>query len=137
MKSPEAALRTLLLESPETAEAFGTEVYPVIAPTSASHPFVVYRRTGILRESTFGGPLGHPKVSVDITVFDDTYEGARRNADLVRLVVDGFSGDVGDVLLQQVYVDNESDDFVQLGGSEMPPTYSVTLSLETIWEERK
>ena len=135
MKSPEAAIRNVLIENDEARELFGERIYPVIAPMSATYPFVLYKRTGIQRESTVNGPMGTPTVNLDITVIDATYESARLAADTIRLILDQYAGFVGDVFLQQIVVQNEADDFVQLGGSEMPPSYSVTFSLDVLWME--
>lgn len=135
MKSPEAAIRNVLIANDEARKLFGERIYPVIAPMSAVYPFVLYKRTGIQRESTINGPMGTPTVNLDITVIDATYESARLAADTIRHILDQYAGFVGDVFLQQVAVQNEADDFVQLGGSEMPPSYSVTLSLDVLWME--
>lgn len=135
MKSPEAAIRNLLISNDDARALFEERIYPVIAPMSATYPFVIYKRTGIQRESTVNGPMGTPTVNLDMTVIDATYESARFAADTIRLILDQYAGIVGDVYLQQVSVQNEADDFVQLGGSEMPPSYSVTLSLDVLWME--
>ena len=135
MKSPEAAIRNILIADDDSCALFGERIYPVIAPMSATYPFVLYKRTGIQRESTINGPMGTPTVNLDITVIDATYEAARQAADTIRSILDQFAGFVGDVYLQQIVVQNEADDFVQLGGSEMPPSYSVTLSLDVLWME--
>jgi len=133
VKSPEAAIRTLLI----SAGIFGSRVYPIIAPTSAGYPFAVYRRTNVERESTFVGPMGSPKVSIDLTVLSDTYESARTASDAAREELDMWSGQVDDVFINNVAVTNESDDFVQLTGTELPPSYSVTLSLDVLWSEKE
>lgn len=135
MKSPEAAIRNVLIADDDARALFEERIYPVIAPMSATYPFVIYKRTGIQRESTINGPMGTPTVNLDITVIDATYEAARQAADTIRGILDQYAGFVGGVYLQQVAVQNEADDFVQLGGSEMPPSYSVTLSLDVLWME--
>lgn len=135
LKTPEAAVRQLLIDTLETNELLGDKIYPVIAPMSASYPFVVYRRTTVQRESTLNGPMGTPTVSMDFSCLADTYESSRTVADAVRKAVDQYAGFVGGVFLQQIFVDNESDDYVQLQGTEMPPSYSVTLSLSVLWLE--
>lgn len=135
LKTPEAAIRQLLIDDEETEALIGDRIFPIIAPMSAKYPFVVYRRTSLQRESTVNGPMGTPTVSIDFSCLSDTYETARTAADAVRKVVDQYAGFVGGVFLQQCYVDNESDDFVQLQGTEMPPSYSVTLSLSVLWME--
>ena len=129
------ALRSLLIEDVPAFDRFGTRIYPVISPTSANRPYVIYRRTSIQREQSLSGPIGHPRAQVEVSVFGDTYENALDSADVIRQVLDGRSAVVGEVFLQSIWLEDESDDFVQLSGSEMPPLYSVTLAFGVIWKE--
>lgn len=129
------ALRRHVLEAAETADLFGGRVYPVISPTTATRPYAVYRRHSIQREQSFSGPIGHPKVFVDFSIYADTYEEAVDTADAVRRSLDGESGVVGGVFIQSVWLEDESDDYVQLAGSEMPPLYSVSMTFGVIWKE--
>ena len=135
MKSPEAALREVILEDPTMAESIKTRLYPVIAPANVVTPFVVYRRASIKREATFTGPLGNPTVSVEYQLMDETYESVRTLADNLRQSLDGWTGVVGDVLIRQTFLDQEFDHFAQLQGAEMPAVYCVSQSYEVIWEE--
>ena len=133
LKTPEAAIRQLLIDNEETYALIGDRIFPIIAPMSAKYPFVVYRRTSLQRESTVNGPMGTPTVSIDFSCLSDTYE-TRTAADAVRKVVDQFAGFVGGVFFSNVLL-TTNHDFVQLQGTEMPPSYSVTLSLSVLWME--
>jgi hypothetical protein len=135
MKSPEAALREVILENQTMAEAINTRLYPVIAPATVTTPFVVYRRSAIRREATFTGPLGNPTVSIEFQLMADTYESVRTLADSLRKAIDGWTGVVGDVLIRQTFLDQEYDHFAQLQGAEMPAVYCVSQSYDVIWEE--
>ena len=135
LKSPEAALRTTLLASTAVTAIVSSRVYPLLAPGTVDPPFITYRRTGIRREQTFTGPVGTPTVSVDFEMLATTYEGARDLADKCRRALDGWGGTVGNVQVRTTTLDNESDDFVQLGGADMPPTYKVTQTYDVIWQE--
>lgn len=135
MKSPEAALREVILENQTMAEAIETRLYPVLAPATVVTPFAVYRRAAIKREATFTGPLGNPTVSIEYQLMADTYESVRTLADNLRQAVDGWTGVVGDVLIRQTFLDQEYDHFAQLQGAEMPAVYCVSQSYDVIWEE--
>lgn len=130
MNSPEAAIREVLLDAIDNVE-----VYPVIAPTTAELPFVVYRRAGIDREPTFTGPLGHPKVRLELTIIDETYTKVRQTADSIRVAIDGWTGIVDNVLIQQTDLQQETDSYAQLQGAEMPAVYTVTQTYLVIWKE--
>ena len=135
LKTPEEAVRALLTQTPDTAEVFGDRIYAVIAPTSASYPFAVYRRASVSRESTLDGPSGSTTTVLDLIILSDTYTSCREASDKARQVLDGFSGIVDSVVLNNVYLESESDDYVSLQGTELPPSYSVTLSLQILWIE--
>ncbi len=135
LKSPEAALRSTLIASTAVSAVVSSRIYPILAPASAALPFVTYRRTGIQRQQSFTGPVGTPTVSVDFECLATTYEGARDLADKCRLALDGWGGTVDTVVVRQTSLENESDDFVQLGGADMPPVYRVTQTYDVIWQE--
>lgn len=135
MKSPESVLRNALLSNQAVAAMIGTRVYPLVTPASASMPFITYRRAGIRRQQTLGGPMGVPQVSVDVDVYATTYEVARDLADKCRGVLDGYSGSFDNTNVRHAWLENEQDDFVTLAGADMPPVYSVKLTFEVLWQE--
>lgn len=135
MKSPEAAIRAVLIADDSVSDQVASRIYPVIAPSTAELPFLVYRRGSIQREATFTGPLGNPTVQLELTIMDSTYESVRELADTVRNSIDGWTGVVDNVLIHQTFLQNETDGFAQLQGAEMPAVYTVTQIYDLIWEE--
>jgi hypothetical protein len=98
-------------------------------------PFVTWRRSGIQREQTLGGPMGMPRVSVEYSIYGTTYEEARQVADAMRLVLDGYGGTSNNTEVKQTSLEDESDDFVQLAGADLPPVYQVTQRYDCWWSE--
>ena len=135
MKSPEAVLRSALLANATVAGLVGSRVYPVLAPASASLPFVTWRRSGIEREQTLGLPMGVPRVTVEFSIFGTTYNEARELADAMRLVLDGYGGTADNTQVRQTALENEVDDFVSLQGSDLPPVYQITQTYDCWWQE--
>ena len=135
LKSPEQVIMRQLAVSPATAIELGHRVYPVLAPASASLPFATVTRSGIEREQTLSSPMGVPTLTVSIAVFAATYEQARRVADAVRGVLDGWHGEAYSVSVLQVSLETESDDFVTLEGGDLPPVYQITLTFDILWQE--
>jgi hypothetical protein len=135
LKSPEAVLRSAIIADTSLASLVGSRVYPVIAPASASLPFVTWRRSGIQRSQTLGAPMGVPRLSVEYAVYAATYEAAREVADRMRVVLDGYGGTVDNVVVRQVSLEQESDDFVALAGAEMPPAFQITMVFDVWWQE--
>jgi hypothetical protein len=135
MKSPEAVLRVALANSTAVSSLVGTRVYPVVAPVEAVYPFVTWRRVAVQRLQTLSIPAGTPKVTLDYSIYGATYDQARQVADAMRTVLDGYTGTVDNTTVQRANVENETDDFVTLTGAELPPSYSITMTVETWWTE--
>jgi hypothetical protein len=135
LKSPEAVLRTALVSTTAVTSLVSSRIYPVLAPASAALPFVTWRRSGIEREQTLGGPMGMPRVSVEYSIYGTTYEEARQVADAMRRVLDGYGGTSDNTEVKQASLEDESDDFVQLAGADLPPVYQVTQRYDVWWSE--
>lgn len=135
LKSPETVLCNAVISSPEIAMLIGFRAYPLIAPASATLPFLTWRRAGIEREQTLGTPAGMPKVSVDFVVYAATYQEARKVANNLRGVLDGYGGSFENTTVRQTALQDESDDFVSLAGNDLPPVYQITQRYDVIWSE--
>lgn len=135
LKSPEAVLRSAVVADQTLAALVGTRIYPVIAPATATLPFVTWRRAGIQRSQTLGAPMGVPRLSVEYSIYAATYETSREVADGMRRVLDGYGGTVDNVVVRQVSLEQENDDFVALAGAEMPPAFQITMVFDVWWQE--
>jgi hypothetical protein len=135
MKSPETVLRSALVASANVSALVGSRIYPILAPQTAALPFIVWRRSGISREHTLAGPMGVSTVSVEMQLLAATYEQARELADRCRVVLDGYGATVNNTEVKHVSLEQESDDFVQLAGGDLPPVYQVTQSYNILWQE--
>ena len=136
LKSPEQGLATVLVSDPAVAAVVGQRVYPVIAPAAADLPFITWRRSGVQRSHTLGGPMGMPTVVMSVDLYAVTYEAVRELADRIRRALDGYGGSPSDsVVVDNVSLDNEADGFIQLAGGDLPPVYSVTQTYSIMWQE--
>jgi hypothetical protein len=135
LKFPEAVLLRALLVAPSVAILVARKIYALMAPQSATYPFVVYRRTSIDREQTLGLPMGVPSVSIEYQVFGGSYEQAREVADAVRATLDGYGGSALGCTVSQTSLEAESDDFVTLQGGDLPPAYQITMTFDAWWQE--
>ena len=136
LKSPEQLLANSLVADPAVAAVVGQRVYPVVAPASASLPFVTWRRTGVQRSQTLSGPMGMGVVVLSVDVYADTYGEARDIADKCRAVLDGYGTAVENyVSVRNVSLDTESDGVVQLAGGDLPPILTVNQQYSVLWQE--
>ncbi len=134
MSYPEKVIRNQLINDADVSARVGSRVYPLLAPSSATLPWLVFRRTSISRERTMASPMGTPTVSIEFQVFAESYEDAREIADKVRLVLDGFTGTHDNIVIQQTSLENELDDFVSIGSDSLP-VFQVTQTYDVLWQE--
>lgn len=134
---PEKHVFQRLVTTPEVARLVGFQVYSLAVPKTAVLPFCVYKRQNIIREAYMSGPLHVPVVSLQIASWAMTYEGARELADEVRLALDGNTGTLCGVTIQDIRLVSETDDYLDptAVGSQLPPAYEVRQLYQIRWQE--
>jgi hypothetical protein len=135
MKAPETVLLSALTSSTSVYSLVAANIRPLVVESGTPMPFVTWKRMGIQRTQTLGSPLGTPKLTLQFDIYGTTYDQAREVADAMRVVLDGYGGTVNNTEVKQTSLENESDDFVSLGGAEMPPAYQITQVYDVIWQE--
>ena len=99
------------LKADEAVKALVADrVYPVMAPEDVDAPYIVYRRMGTARAETMAG-AGTPDPRFRLKCWANDYEQAIQLADAVRARMDGKPGDWGDIHVQRVKLEDESDVF--------------------------
>lgn len=137
--APEKYIHLRLVTTPRVARIVGFQVYPIAVPrTGASLPFLVYRRSNVIRERELSyGPLFCPMVGVQISAWALTYDAARELADEVRLCLDGNTGTLANATIQDMRLVSETDDFLDptQTGAQLPPAYEVRSLYQCRWLE--
>ncbi len=136
LKSPEAVLRNALISDTDVQALIGGRIYPLryVGPSPIQFPIVIWRRARVLREMAMSGPVGLPKVSVELYVYGVTYEAARDLADKCRRVLDGFAGSLDNTEVRQSLLMDEADDLVEIDGAENS-LYLVRQTYDLFWLE--
>lgn len=134
-KTPETVLWNALISDASFTTLVSQRIYPQIAPAAAALPFVTWRRTSISREQTLSDPMGVPRVSVDFIAIAETYLEARKIADVMRQILDGYGGSFDNTQVRQCSLESETDDLITLDGSEIPSVYAVTQTYDIWWQE--
>lgn len=136
-KSPEAAIRNVLVTNTAVSTLIGSRVYPVLAPDpqTAPLPFITWRRIAVQRSQTLAGPSGTPMVMLSLDIYAATYEAARGLADKCRVALDGWGGVFENTEVANVTLENESDGFAQLQGGDVPPAFTVQQTYGILWQE--
>jgi hypothetical protein len=133
---PEKHIYQVLAGNPAVARRVGFRIYAVAVPKT-DFPFLVYKRANVARESTLSGPLYLPMVSIQVASWALTHDAARELADDVRLALDGRTGTLAGVTIEDMRLVSETDDFLDptTVGSQMPPAYEVRQLWQARWQE--
>jgi hypothetical protein len=136
--SPEKHVYQKLVSTPGVARIVGFQVYPIAVPkTGASLPFIVYKRSNIMRDVALSGPLFVPMVNLQIASWALSYDAVRELADEVRLALDGHTGTLAGATIQDMRLMSETDDFLDptVAGAQLPPAYEVRQLFQIRWNE--
>ena len=136
--SPEKHVYQKLVSTPAVARIVGFQVYPIAVPkTGASLPFIVYKRSNIMRETALSGPMFVPVVSLQLASWALSYDSVRQLADEVRLALDGHTGTLAGATIQDMRLMSETDDFLDptVAGAQLPPAYEVRQLFQIRWNE--
>jgi len=136
--SPEKHVYQKLVSTPGVARFVGFQVYPIAVPkTGASLPFIVYKRSNIMRETALNGPMFVPMVNLQIASWALSYDAVRELADEVRLALDGHTGTMAGATIQDMRLMSETDDFLDptVAGAQLPPAYEVRQLFQIRWSE--
>lgn len=135
--APEKHVFLKLATSARVARLIGFQVYPIAVPKNATLPFCIYKRSNIARESHLTGPMFQPLVSLQIASWSLNYDGARELADEVRLALDGATGTLAGVTIEDIRLVSETDDFLDptAVGAQLPPAYEVRQLYQIRWQE--
>jgi hypothetical protein len=135
--SPEKHVFQRLVTTPAVARLVGFQVYPIAVPKMAALPFCVYKRSNISREAALVGPIYQPVVNLQIASWALSYDGVRELADEVRLALDGRIGTLSGVIISDIRLVSETDDFLDPAavGAQLPPAYEVRQLFQIRWSE--
>lgn len=133
---PEKHIYLKLVTTPAVARHIGFGVYPMAVPkTGAAMPFVIYRRSGITRDTALAGLDFKPLVNLQLSIWGPTYDTVREVAYEVWDCLDGHSGTLASVTIQDMRLTSEVDDFLDpvQSGSQLPPAYEVRQLYQLRW----
>ena len=135
--APEKHVFLRLATSARVARLIGFQIYPIAVPKNAVLPFCIYKRNNIAREAHLAGPMFMPLVNLQIASWATNYDVAREVADEVRLALDGATGTLAGVTIEDMRLVSETDDFLDptAVGAQLPPAYEVRQLYQIRWHE--
>lgn len=102
-------IKTLLLSNERLKSYIGDKVYPLIADTSTTYPFIIYRRSAIVNSSTKDD--ADESVNVEIYIVSDTYEKSISIAEEVRKSVEHRKGTFEDLYIDDIIITDASESY--------------------------
>jgi len=116
--------------------SLSSRIYPVSAPQAATRPFVVYELDNEQPHDDLSGHAGLTDASFAVSVWDDTYSGAKAKAVLVRtaLVDADISAAIDGITIHRISHDNSSDQKAWSGDGAEFPLYGVEQDYTVVYE---
>jgi hypothetical protein len=133
----EKGLAAFLLANTQFLAQCQDRVYPETVPQAVAFPHLVLERSGTERQTLLGGGAlpsrGRPtKALVQASAWDLTYQGAKKLADLVRQICDGYKGSMGAFAVQACWVSDDVDNYAPPLQGEGTGVFATAMTLE-IW----
>jgi hypothetical protein len=103
------AIYNLLSNDANVTGRVQNKIYPLIADTGTTFPFIVYRRTGIepdrfiYKEDTY----------VEVVIASDKYNESIEIADLVKDALQGKRGIYSGINIQDIRMTNADEDYIE------------------------
>lgn len=104
-----SAIYAHLQTRPQLTALIGDRVFPRRMPLGATFPLVLYTRVSTSRSHTHSGPDGLPEPRIQFDVYGLDPDTVDATAQELRLALDGFRGQMGDVAVASVRVVGEHD----------------------------
>jgi hypothetical protein len=89
--------------------ALGDRVYPHRLPRDATLPALTYSRVDTVRPRSHSGPSGLPTPRIQLDVWANDPDSADAIAEALRIRLDGYRGQMGDVPVGSVELVGDSD----------------------------
>ena len=123
----EDKLRTFLKNEPSVAAVLGDRIYPRRLPQKATLPALVYQRIDTPRTPVHGEKSILPRPRMQMHVWAKTSKAAWQAADVVRVTLDGFRGQMGSLTVTRSIIVNEMEnDDPETGLVSIIQDYQIT-----------
>lgn len=115
MKSPESALRAVMIGTDAVARLIGDRVAPDIAPPEWKLPFCVYNVTERedIRSLDHSLNIGHCTVTMEL--YDSSHDGVTAIGDAVKNALNFYSGTAAGVTVTSCIIEQDKHDADLIG----------------------
>ena len=92
-------------------KAVGNKIYPLIADTTTTFPFIMYRRTGLIPENN--KDRSNESVLCEVFVITDNYKESVEIAELVRVALEHKSGLIAGIDVEDIVLEDGSEEYIE------------------------
>lgn len=128
----EAVNARLLAVSAVTAlvgASTAARIYPQVIPQDVARPAIAYRKSDSPKEYSHGGFSHLARSRFTFTCEAETYTAAKALATVVRDAFHGFVGTISGVIFQGAFVENDSDNDLEVLTNEVWSVVPITLAI--------
>lgn len=116
----EHAIFDLLKSDTGIKSLASSRIYPLVAPQGSAKPYVTYQKVAATRPLHLGGHNGQVRAVFQVDSWAQSSDGARSLADVVRVVLDNYSGEAKNHAIERIFLDGELDNWeFAIDGSEV------------------
>lgn len=106
-----------LLDTNELNAKLKNKKYPLIADTTTTFPFLIYRRSNVF--SNKNKDYSNESVTVEVLIISDKYKEGIEIAELTRSAIEGKNGtiegiEIEDIIMEDSYEEYIDDSFIQV-----------------------
>ena len=107
------AIYNLLSNDANVTGRVQNKIYPLIADTGTTFPFIVYRRTGIEPSDSKDRFIYKEDTYVEVAIASDKYNESIEIADSVKDALQGKRGNYSGINIQDIRMTNADEDYIE------------------------
>lgn len=135
MTSIKAALYTYLSTHPALVPVVGTHIYPLVAPTSITQPYVTMQRLMHVNDRHMVGVTDLAHLTLQLDSWALTSCEAEQVTEALRQALDGYRGSMAGVAVEYCAVINEFDSYEPPTDGSEQGIFHTAMDLE-MWHRR-
>lgn len=107
------AIYNILSNDAKVIDSVEHKIYPLIADTGTTFPFIVYRRTGIEPSDSKDRFIYSENTYVEVVIASDKYNESIEIADLVKDALQGKKGNYSGINIHDIRMTNADEDYIE------------------------
>ena len=107
------AIYNILSNDANVTSRVHNKIYPLIADTCTTFPFIVYRRTGIEPSDSKDRFIYSENTYVEVVIASDKYNESIEIADLVKDALQGKKGNYSGINIHDIRMTNADEDYIE------------------------